>query len=88
MNRDADFSRILGAKLRGLRRSARVSQLAVCERVGLTQAGLSNYELGKRCPPVDLFVRLVDASGADVDADEILHEAIIEWSMVVKERAG
>ena len=86
MNRDADFSRILGAKLRGLRRAGRVSQEEVCKRAGISQVALSNYEAGKRCPPVDLFVRLVDATGAGVPADQILEEAVVEWRSA-RERA-
>ncbi|MBI2853275.1 MAG: helix-turn-helix domain-containing protein [Chloroflexi bacterium] len=63
-----------GAKLRDLRKRARLSQRALAEKAGIDFTYLSKIETGKMPPPSrDVVLRLAEA--LDVDRDELLISA-------------
>lgn len=55
----------VGARLRRLRKDRDLPQAAVARRIGITQATLSNYELGKR----ELPLSTADAFAAVFNVD-------------------
>lgn len=59
-----------GDRLRRLRKSKDLSQAVVARRIGITQATLSNYELGKRELPLSTAVAF--AAVFDVDVCELV----------------
>ena len=44
------MSNSIGAKLKTLRKSQRMTQQTVADGVGVTRSTLSNYEIGRRTP--------------------------------------
>jgi transcriptional regulator with XRE-family HTH domain len=62
-DRRTAFRMVVEALIREHRRSAGLSQAAVAERAGITQAGLSNYELGKRDIALVTLVNVLAAVG-------------------------
>ncbi len=47
-----------GAKLKTLRKEAGITQTELAERLGVTKAAVSYYELQERIPSPDIIVRL------------------------------
>lgn len=55
-----------GERLRRLRKAQDLSQADIARRVGITQASLSNYELGKRELPLSTAVAVAAVFNVDV----------------------
>lgn len=68
----------IGEKLKVLRRGQKLTQQDVADRVGLSRATLSNYEIGRRTPHLKDLQKLADCFGVGLDyfgistADEVL----------------
>jgi len=60
----------IAERLHKLRRQRGVSQLDVCERLGITQSMMSRYENGSRRIPSELLLQFAKIIG--VSSDEIL----------------
>jgi transcriptional regulator with XRE-family HTH domain len=57
----------LGSYLREARLAARLEQIELAERVGVSRSAVSNYETGKTEPNASTFVRWAQATGADLN---------------------
>ena len=66
MQVDDRLRRTVGDRMEDLRASAKLSQVTVAQRVGVTQASISNYENGKRDLPFVLALRLARVYGVEV----------------------
>ena len=68
----------IGDKLKALRKSQRLTQQAVADKVGITRATISNYEINRRTPHLKDLQRLAEFYGVGLDyfgiatADEVL----------------
>lgn len=68
----------IGAKLKALRKSQRMTQQTVADKVGITRATLSNYEIDRRTPDLKTLRKLAECFGVGLDyfdvvpADEVL----------------
>lgn len=68
----------IGEKLKTLRKSQRLTQQVVADRVGITRATISNYEIGRRTPHLKDLQRLAEFYCVGLDyfgvstADEVL----------------
>lgn len=68
----------IGQKLKTLRQSQKMTQQAVADKVGITRATLSNYEINRRVPDLRTLQKLSDCFGVSLDyfgvaqADEVL----------------
>lgn len=57
----------MGARLKQLRKSRGLTQLAVQMKTGIEQALLSKFENGERVPPTETLVKLADFYEVSVD---------------------
>lgn len=55
------------AVLRGARKRARLSQVELARRAGVTQSVISAYESGRRQPSVPMLAALVEAAGYELE---------------------
>lgn len=68
----------IGQQLKNLRKSQKMTQQHVAERVGITRATLSNYEIDRRTPDLKTLRKLAECFGVSLDyfgfvpADEVL----------------
>lgn len=68
----------IGHKLKVLRKSQKLTQQAVADKVGITRATISNYEINRRTPHLKDLQRLAEFYGVGLDyfgvvpADEVL----------------
>lgn len=68
----------IGKQLKALRKSQRMTQQDVADKVGITRATLSNYEIDRRTPDLKTLRKLADCFGVGLDyfgiapADEVL----------------
>ena len=68
----------IGQQLKTLRKSQKMTQQFVADRVGITRATLSNYEIDRRTPDLKTLRKLAECYGVSLDyfgvapADEIL----------------
>lgn len=68
----------IGKQLKTLRKSQRMTQQAVADKVGITRATLSNYEIDRRTPDLKTLRKLAECYGVSLDffgfvpADEVL----------------
>ncbi len=62
--------REIGRRIREWRQRRGLSQTAVADIAGVTQASLSNYELGKRTLPLTTFLGILAA--LDISAGELI----------------
>ena len=68
----------IGYQLKALRKSQRMTQQAVADKVGITRATLSNYEISRRTPDLKTLRKLAECFGVSLDyfgvapADDIL----------------
>lgn len=87
----------IGAKLKTLRKSQRLTQQAIADKVGITRATLSNYEINRRVPDLRTLQKLADCFNVGLDyfgvaaADEVLDllaraKEVFESESVSKER--
>ena len=58
----------LADELKVMRQNASFSQQDVADRVGTTRSRISNYEMGRRDIPLDLFFKICDVCSADAYA--------------------
>ena len=56
-----DKKRLLGARIKEIRRRQRLSQEKLAERAGISAQYISNIERGRENPTLDLLLRLADA---------------------------
>lgn len=60
--------RLLGDKLRHLRTQKHMTQLELAQRLGLARQGyVSNLEMGRKMPSLDLLVEIADLFGVTTD---------------------
>lgn len=87
----------IGVKLKTLRKSQRITQQAVADRVGISRATISNYEIGRRTPHLKDLQRLAAFYNVGLDyfgistADEVLEllaraKEVFESEIVSKEK--
>ena len=68
----------IGYKLNTLRKGQKMTQQYVADRVGITRATLSNYEINRRTPDLKTLRKLAECYGVGLDyfgiatADEVL----------------
>lgn len=68
----------IGNKLKTLRKGQRMTQQYAADRVGITRATLSNYEIDRRTPDLNTLRKLAECYGVNLDyfgvvpADEVL----------------
>lgn len=68
----------IGKQLKTLRQSQKMTQQHVADRVGITRATLSNYEIDRRTPDLNTLRKLAECYGVSLDyfgfapADEVL----------------
>ncbi|MGH9062291.1 MAG: helix-turn-helix domain-containing protein, partial [Acidimicrobiales bacterium] len=75
-----------GVLLRTARRRAGLSQVELGRRAGVTQSVVSAYESGIRQPSLPMLVRLVNATGFDLDMRLSPNPAVDSVSGVLGER--
>ena len=56
----------LGGALKELRWQARMKQIEVCRRIGMTAPQISRYENGRETPNLESLVKILQAVGADL----------------------
>lgn len=68
----------IGYKLKTLRKGQKMTQQYVADKVGITRATLSNYEINRRTPDLRTLQKLADCFGVGLDyfgiatVDEVL----------------
>lgn len=68
----------IGSQLKALRKGQRMTQQFVADKVGITRATLSNYEIDRRTPDLKTLRKLAECFGVSLDyfgvapADEVL----------------
>lgn len=87
----------IGNKLKILRKSQKLTQQAVADKVGITRATISNYEINRRSPHLKDLQRLAEFYGVGLDyfgvstADEVLDllaraKKVFESDVISEER--
>lgn len=61
------MSEYIGAKLRQLRQSKKLTQEEVAEKVDITRSTISNYEIGRRTPHLKDLQKLARVFGVGLD---------------------
>lgn len=61
------MSNSIGAKLKTLRKSQRMTQQTVADGVGITRSTLSNYEIGRRTPQLKDLQKLATFFNVGLD---------------------
>lgn len=59
--------KIIGERLKTLRRGAGLSQAALAAQIGTKQPAYAHYELGEIMPPYPVLVKLADYYGVSAD---------------------
>lgn len=68
----------IGQQLKSLRKSQKMTQQFVADKVGITRATLSNYEIDRRTPDLKTLKKLAECYGVNLNyfgvapADEVL----------------
>ena len=57
----------VGSKLKTLRKGRKLTQLELSERLGLSRATISNYEVGRRSPHLSELRRFAEFYGVGLD---------------------
>lgn len=57
----------IGNKLKTLRKSQRLTQQAVADKIGITRATISNYEINRRTPHLKDLQKLAEFYGVGLD---------------------
>lgn len=57
----------IGAKIKTLRKGRGYTQEQLAEKLGITRATVSNYEVGRRSPHISELRRIADFFGVGVD---------------------
>lgn len=58
---------IIGSKLKTLRKGRKLTQLELAERLDLSRATISNYEVGRRTPHLSELHRFAEFYGVGLD---------------------
>lgn len=61
------FFRAVGARIAGFRNDAGMTQVQLAEAVGITQAQLASYEVGRRKLPLSLLPQLAHALAVSIE---------------------
>ena len=57
----------IGQKLKTLRKGRKLTQQEAAEKLGITRATVSNYEVGRRSPHISELKRIADFYGMGLD---------------------
>lgn len=57
----------IGSKLKTLRKSQKLTQQAVADKIGITRATISNYEISRRTPHLKDLQKLAEFYGVGLD---------------------
>ena len=57
----------IGHKLRTLRKGRKLTQQDVSEKLGIDRASISNYEIGRRVPNLNVLRRFAEMYGVSLD---------------------
>ena len=76
-----DLSRSIGARLREWRYRRGLKQITVSQEVGVAQASVSNYELGKREIPLPVLLRFLAV--LNVSLNEVIDASLLGDSQEV-----
>jgi transcriptional regulator with XRE-family HTH domain len=57
----------IGSKLKTLRKGRKLTQLELSEKLGLSRATISNYEVGRRSPHISELRRFAEFYGVGLD---------------------
>lgn len=66
MEIDMNVRRLIGSRIKHLRKSKRLSQEELSEKVGMSSKYLSSIELGKENPTLDTFMKLAQALNIEI----------------------
>jgi transcriptional regulator with XRE-family HTH domain len=81
------MSRLLGEKLRHLRRYYRLTQTDVAQRLSLaTHSHISQLETGNKTPSLSLVLKIADLFG--ITTDELLRDTITAAQLPVRDQPG
>ena len=70
-----DMKRLLGMRIKELRKGIGFSQEELAERTGISSKYLSRIEMGQHFPSIDTLIRLADALNVELkDFFEFVHE--------------
>lgn len=61
------MSTTIGSKLKTLRKGRKLTQVELSERLGLSRATISNYEVGRRTPHLSELRRFAEFYGVGLD---------------------
>lgn len=61
------MTNMVGKKLQELRKARRLTQLQLAEKMGVTRATVSNYEVGRRTPHLSELKRFAEFYGVGLD---------------------
>ena len=71
-----EFRQLLGARIRGLRKSRHYTQERLAEKVGINPKYLSSIERGKENPTLDTFIKL--SAALEVSVGELFYQLEVE----------
>ena len=57
----------IGAKLKTLRKSKKLTQVQLADALGIARASVSNYEVGRRSPHLNELKRIAEFFGVGLD---------------------
>lgn len=57
----------IGSKIKTLRKGRKLTQQELADKMGITRATVSNYEVGRRSPHISELKRFADFFGVGVD---------------------
>lgn len=57
----------IGAKIKTLRKGRKLTQQELADKLGITRATVSNYEVGRRHPHISELKRFADFFGVGID---------------------
>ncbi len=66
MEDDMNIKRLIGYRIKQLRKTKGLSQEALSEKIGMSPKYLSSIELGKENPTLDMFIKLAQSLGVDI----------------------
>lgn len=61
------MKKVLGQRLKELRKINQINQVDFSESVSITQASLSAYETGSKCPTLDVLLRIANKYNVSLD---------------------
>ena len=61
-----EIKRLIGMRIQGVRKSRKMSQEDLAEKMGISPKYLSSIERGKENPTLDTFIKLADSLGVEI----------------------